>query len=75
MEKKYYIYIYLDNTRPGEYVYDDLKFDYEPFYIGKGTNNRIITSLYDKQTFKSNKIESIKNKGGYVIRYKLYENL
>jgi len=74
-EKRYYIYVFLDNTKPGKYVYDNLKFDYEPFYIGKGTDDRIITSFYDKQTFKSNKIKSIKNKGGDVIRYKLYENL
>ncbi len=75
MEKKYYIYLYLDDTKPGEYIYEDLKFEYEPFYVGKGSLDRINNSIYDKGTFKSNKIRSIKNKGGKVIRLKLYENL
>lgn len=75
MRNKYYIYVFLDDTKPGEYIYNGLKFDYEPFYIGKGTDDRIITSMCDKGTFKSNKIKSIRNKGGKVIRYKLFENL
>ena len=75
MEKRYYIYVFLDDTKPGEYIYSNFKFEYEPFYVGKGTEDRIINSYYDKQTFKSNKIKSIKNRGGKIIRLKLFENL
>ena len=53
--KKYYIYIYLDGSKPGIYKFDDLEFYYEPFYVGKGTGNRIKSSLYDRENpFKIN---------------------
>ena len=36
-----YIYALLDPRKPGPFSYNDLAiFDYEPFYIGKGTKNR-----------------------------------
>ena len=42
---RYYVYAYLDVRKPGEYIYQvadkTVKFDYEPFYIGKGRFNRI----------------------------------
>jgi hypothetical protein len=37
--KKYYVYAFLDKSKPGNFNYGDLKFDYEPFYIGKGTGD------------------------------------
>jgi group I intron endonuclease len=74
--KKYYIYIFLDGTKPGKYVYDDISFDYEPFYVGKGTGGRLKTSLLDRESpFKMNKINKIKKLGGEIITLKLYENL
>lgn len=76
MENKYYIYIFLDSTKPGHYEYDGLKFNYEPFYVGKGSGDRIKTSLYNRESpFKSNKINKIKKSGGEIISIKLYENL
>lgn len=36
----YYVYVYLDTRKPGEYIYQDLKFDYEPIYVGKGQKRR-----------------------------------
>jgi len=74
--KKYYIYVFLDKSKPGIYKFDYFEFDYEPFYVGKGTGNRIKSSLYDKESpFKVNKINKIKNSGGEIISIKLYENL
>jgi group I intron endonuclease len=74
--KKYYIYLFLDKSKPGEYIYDDIKLNYEPFYVGKGTEDRIKSSMHDRESkFKINKIKSIINKGGEIISIKLYENL
>lgn len=72
---RFYVYVFLNSCVPGKFEYGDFNFEYEPFYIGKGVDDRIITSKCDKRTFKSQKIKSIKNKGGKVISYKIYENL
>ena len=37
-EKKFYTYIYFDPRKVGPFMYGDLSFDYEPFYVGKGSN-------------------------------------
>lgn len=39
-ERRFYVYVYLDPRRPGVYSYEEYSFDYEPFYIGKGSNYR-----------------------------------
>lgn len=62
---KFYVYVYLDPRKPGKYVYGEYKFDYEPFYVGKGSNDRShrIHSHYGKYTqYKINKIE----KSGFI---------
>jgi hypothetical protein len=38
--KKYYVYIYLDPRKEGNYAYGEYAFKYEPFYIGKGCRHR-----------------------------------
>lgn len=38
--KDFYVYAYLDPRKPGDYQYGEYRFDYEPFYIGKGQNRR-----------------------------------
>ena len=57
MEKNYYIYVYLNPLNPGIFKYEDLEFDFEPIYIGKGTNNR----CYNHISSCKNK----KNRSGY----------
>lgn len=71
----YYVYVFLDSSKPGKYVYHDLIFDFEPFYIGKGTSDRINNSKKDKNTYKSFKIKSLQDRGIDIISYKIFDNL
>lgn len=60
----FYVYIYLDPRKEGIFKYGKYKFDYEPFYIGKGSLNRLYDHIrmisYDKSNLiKSSKIKHI----------------
>lgn len=76
----YYVYVFLDTRKKGNYKYGNYAFEYEPFYIGKGKRKRIKSSQYKiskkcKNLFKQNKINSIKKSGFEIKAIKLYENL
>lgn len=72
----HYVYAYLDTRKPGKYVYNDLEFDYEPFYIGQGTKYRYISGLkHGGSPYKKYKINKIKEAGFTPKIIKLYENL
>jgi hypothetical protein len=61
-----YVYVYLDTRKPGKFIYYDLEFDYEPFYVGKGYGDRYINHLNEKKIvnrYKSGKINNIKKVG------------
>lgn len=75
----FYVYIFLDPRKDGEFSYGEHKFKYEPFYVGKGKNNRCKNhlrewSLKDK-TLKNNKIKSLLKLGLKPIIIKLFLNL
>lgn len=44
-DDKYYVYVYLDPTKPGEYNYTTCSFNYEPIYVGKGCGRRFRSHL------------------------------
>lgn len=41
MKNKFYVYAILDPRKPGIFQYKDTILTYEPFYVGKGSGNRI----------------------------------
>ena len=80
MENEHYIYVYLDNRKPGIWSYGDLTFNYQPFYIGKGKYRRINQHLQPKQlsdsSIKSNTINKIIAETNELpIHYKIFEGL
>ena len=55
MEKKFYVYIYLDPRKQGKYRYGKVNFLHEPIYIGKGKRKRAY-DLKDHNPFLRNKL-------------------
>lgn len=78
----YYIYAYLDSRKKGSYSYGNYHFEYEPFYIGKGTKDRYLSHLRvangsrkGKNNLIVTKIKSILSDGHEPIILKVVENL
>lgn len=78
----YYIYVYLDTRKKGSYSFGDFHFEYEPFYIGKGVNERHLTHLRvangsrkGKNNLIVTKIKSILNDGFEPTIIKIIEGL
>lgn len=72
----FYVYIYLDPRKPGSFDYGEFHFDFEPFYVGKGSKNQYLVHLTsDWKSYKTNKIRKIQSLGlqPSIIKYK--ENL
>jgi hypothetical protein len=80
MEKKYYVYVYLDPRKRGEFIYDNYHFDYEPFYVGKGTGDRYLKHLCETSgttcnIFKYRIVRKIYNDDSEPIILKIKEKL
>jgi len=78
MENKYYVYALLDPRKPGSFKYENHTFQFEPFYIGKGTANRLNHHVYARNreiSFKNNKIKKIFLKGLTPIALKVKDKL
>lgn len=77
----YYVYVYLDPRKPGCYNYGDYTFEYEPFYVGKGKDNRMFVHLNETELntcniYKFRKIQKIKRElNQEPIIIKVVENL
>ncbi len=85
MRSDFYVYALLDPRKSGQFKYGRLKFDFEPFYIGKGFGKRAFSHIRDgdlrvyekriRHDFKTNKINSIKRAGYEPIVIMVRENL
>ncbi len=75
---KFEVYVLLDGTRPGYYIFGPFEFNHEPFYVGQGERGkRHIDSMghgrqQDKFTEKVERIDNIRCIGGpYSIRFQI----
>ena len=79
MLNNFYVYIYLNPFVEGNFEYNDLKFCFEPLYVGKGVGYRYRTHLYSKylkkDTIKNKILKEILITKIEPIIIKLYENL
>jgi len=81
MNENFYIYAYLDPRKYGLYKYDFYEFSFEPFYIGKGKNNRNKRHLELYKSSKNgtnpfyDKIQKIYKCGYEPIIIKIIENI
>lgn len=80
-DRRFYVYVYLDPRKPGKYKYGEYEFNYEPFYVGKGSNNRDFVHLkLAKSTtihnyFCCNKIKSLLKENYEPIIKRVQERL
>jgi len=80
-DSQYYVYVILDPRKCGNYLYENMFFEYEPFYVGKGRGNRSENHLKDylkinkKNNPKNNKIKKILSLNQKPIIIKLVESL
>jgi len=80
-KEDFYVYVYLDPRKNGNFIYGDFIFEYEPFYVGKGRRWRSIDHISEckrmdfKNTPKNNKIKKILQLGINPIILKIKENL
>jgi len=48
-DKRFYVYAYLDTKKQGKFKYENFVFNFEPFYIGKGKDNRFLSHIKDSE--------------------------
>jgi len=74
----FYTYAYLNPLKPGQFSYDKCpcSFLYEPFYIGKGKDDRINYHKYDNTNrLKKNILDKIQAAGLDPIRIKISDGI
>ncbi len=76
---RYYVYVYLDPLKPGLFRYGDELFEFEPFYVGKGSgnrmNNHMAPNYLKRNDAKSMRIKSIISNGVTPIIVKIKDGL
>jgi hypothetical protein len=59
-KNRFYVYALLDPRKPGKYKYGKYKFDFEPFYVGKGHGNRCDKHICEALYILSTKLKITK---------------
>lgn len=60
----YYVYVYLDPQKPGNFNYGIYHFDFEPYYVGKGYRKRMYDHLScNDNSHKTRKLKKILESG------------
>ena len=79
---EFYVYVYLDPRKCGDFKYGEFEFNYEPFYVGKGKEYRykrhLTESHLNDKSHKSNLIKKLIKFGDYpdiiIVKNHLSEN-
>jgi hypothetical protein len=80
---KYYVYALLDPRKPGIFSFDGVRFDFEPFYVGKGSRSRVKWHVAHARRnpspmrgdHKGNKIRKILGEGLVPVELKVFSDL
>lgn len=79
VSNKYYVYLYLDSTIAGEFIYGSYKFNYQPFYVGQGFTYRSNVTTKLKRNYGNfplrKKINDLINNGKAIVTLKYKEGL
>ena len=71
----FYVYIFLDPRKPGKFYYGGHYFEFQPYYVGKGKDNRHKCHIKDSQLnskinpYKQNKMRAIMKLGYDPLDY------
>lgn len=77
---QYYVYLYLDQRKSGTWEFSGITMQYQPFYVGKGCNNRDVSHFWKsnlvQKNMKNSKIKAIMNDIGELpLHFRIIENL
>ena len=77
---EFFVYIYLDPRKKGEYIFENIVMNHQPFYVGIGKGERHLSHLKENENntsnkIKFNKIQKIISEGHSPIVVKIFENL
>ncbi len=77
---EFFVYVYLDPRKEGEYNFENITMANEPFYVGIGKGNRHLSHLKENKLntsnrLKFNKIQKIISEGHIPIVIKVFENI
>src|ERR1043166_3885988 len=78
-ENRFYVYVLLDPRKQGNYSYGNYRFDYEPFYVGRGTGYRyrkhFTQSGLNDDTFRCRVIKKLFSENLEPILIKIHEDI